>query len=95
MTVSVHATPPSSNAPEKRSKVAQTSVFEVCGWSTMNQEKAADLHRRSALPACKRKNRIVMRCRAQRCATRGARIREGRHRGYTASMVEGGLGAML
>ena len=22
----------------------------VCGWSTMNQEKAADLHSRSALP---------------------------------------------
>ena len=37
----------SSPAP---SKVAPTSVFEVGGWSTMNQEKAADLHRRSALP---------------------------------------------
>jgi len=32
------------------SKVAQTSVFEVCGLSTINQEKAADLHSRSALP---------------------------------------------
>ena len=33
------------------SKVAPTSVFEVGGLSTMNQEKAADLHSRSALPA--------------------------------------------
>ena len=33
------------------SKGGQTSVFEVCGLSTMNQEKAADLHSRSALPA--------------------------------------------
>ena len=33
------------------SNVAPTSVFEVCGLSTMNQEKAADLHSRSAQPA--------------------------------------------
>jgi len=40
-----------ADSPAKQSrKVAQTSVFEVCGLSTMNQEKAADLHRRSALP---------------------------------------------
>ena len=29
----------------------QTSVYEVCRLSTMKQEKAANLHRRSALPA--------------------------------------------
>ena len=28
-----------------RRKVALTSVFEVCGLSTMNQEKAADIYR--------------------------------------------------
>ena len=33
----------SLDARSSDSKVAQTSVFEVCGLSTMNQEKAADL----------------------------------------------------